>query len=239
MILNKNVNTLNSKGYVILRNVIPKRLINETKKYAAELLRCKPDSKSITKSMARLESKDKKKFHDFCSSLGFVDPVLKTAYRNKISNIVQRIFRNKNVYLSDSCVFYNKAEVKRLQYDWHVEQSFYPNAEEVITLWYPWLYKVNEKNGTMIIAKDSNLYEGYKVKKIAKKNSLTQMKIDQKELDHLKFKHCNLEIGDAILFNLKVAHKTGNNTSGVPRTTMVLRYTDYNGRFNNPWTKSN
>ena len=77
------------------------------------------------------------------------------------------------------------------------------------------------------------------VAKIAKKNSLTQMKIDQKELDHLKFKHCNLEIGDAILFNLKVAHKTGNNTSGVPRTTMVLRYTDYNGRFNNPWTKSN
>lgn len=65
MIVNKNANTLNSKGYVILRNVIPKTLINETKKYTAELLHCKPDSKSITKSMARLESKSKKKIYDF------------------------------------------------------------------------------------------------------------------------------------------------------------------------------
>ena len=238
MIVNKNVKCLNSKGYVILRNVIPKTLINETKKYAAELLHCKPDSKSITKSMARLESKSKKKFYDFCCLLGFVDPVIKTAYLNKISNIVHKIFKNKNVYLTDNCVFYNKAEVKRLQYDWHVEQSYFPNAKEVISLWYPWLYKVNEKNGTMIIADDSNLYEGYKVKRIAKKNSLTQMKINQKELDNLKFTHCNLEIGDAILFNLKVAHKTGNNTSGVPRSTIIVRYTDYVGRFNNGWKKT-
>ena len=51
--------------------------------------------------MARLESKSKKKFYDFCCLLGFVDPVMKTAYLNKISNIVHKIFKNKNVYLTD------------------------------------------------------------------------------------------------------------------------------------------
>ena len=91
MIVNQNVKSLNSKGYVILRNFIPKNWLTK-QKHTAELLRCKPDSKFITKSMARLESKSKKKFYDFCCLLGFVDPVIKTAYLNKISNIVHKIF---------------------------------------------------------------------------------------------------------------------------------------------------
>ena len=64
------------------------------------------------------------------------------------------------------------------------------------------------------------------------------MKINQKELDNQKFTHCNLEIGDAILFNLKVAHKTGNNTSGVPRSAIIVRYADYVGKFNSGWKKT-
>ena len=236
-LLIKKVKELNDNGYIILKNVIPKKLLNETKKFASEFLKCKPNSKDIIACMSLLEARDKKNFYNFCCQLGDVLPVVKTAYLKKISNIVEKIFKNKNIYLTDNCVFYNKAEVKRLQYDWHVEKSYFPNTNEVISLWYPWIHKVNEKNGTMIIAKKSNLFKNYDIKKKAKKNSLTQMKIKENELKKLKFLHCNLELGDCVLFNLRIAHKTGNNTSGIPRSTIIVQYTDFIGKFDSGWKK--
>ena len=139
-LLIKKVKELNDNGYIILKNVIPEKLLNETKKFASEFLKCRSNSKDIIASMGLLETRDKKKFYNFCFRLGDVLPVVKTAYLKKKSNIVEKLFKNKNIYLTDNCVFYNKAEVKRL--------------------------------------------------------------------------YCNLELADCVLFNSRIAHKTGSNTLG-------------------------
>ena len=66
-------------------------------------------------------------------------------------------------------------------------------------------------------------------------DGLTQMKINEDDLKEFKFVDCNLNIGDALLFKLNLVHKTGLNISGIPRTTLITRYTDYQGKFNNGW----
>jgi len=50
--------------------------------------------------------------------------------------------------------------VTRLQYDWHTEKSYFPNANEVITLWYSWLHNVNVDNGTMTMITRFTDYSG-------------------------------------------------------------------------------
>ena len=82
-LLIKKVKELNDNGYIILKNVIPEKLLNETKKFASEFLKCRSNSKDIIASMGLLETRDKKKFYNFCFRLGDVLPVVKTAYLKK------------------------------------------------------------------------------------------------------------------------------------------------------------
>ena len=68
-LLIKKVKELNDDGYIILKNVIPEKLLNETKKFASEFLKCKPNSKDIIACMSLLEARDKKIFIIFVVNL--------------------------------------------------------------------------------------------------------------------------------------------------------------------------
>ena len=238
-IINKSqyIKSFEQDGFVILKNLIPKSSINNIKKYAADLLDCNNSSFSILGAMEQLEKKSKKYFYEFCIEMGKSPPPIKIAMDDQIFNIVRSILKNNEIYLHDSAVFFNKLSVKRLQYDWHQERSYFPKAKEVITLWYPWLHKVNKENGTMVIAKGGHI-KSFDNKRINVKDGLTQMKIPEELLFEFEKFQCNLNLGDAILFSFKSPHKTGYNSSGKPRTTIITRFTDKKGKYNNGWVKS-
>ena len=124
--------------------------------------------------------------------------------------------------------------MKRLQYDWHTESSYFPNASEAVTLWYPWLHSVNQENGTMMIAPGSNKYS-LNATRIKEIGSLTQMKISSEDMSKFSQLHTCLDVGDAILFSYRLAHKSGNNLSNIPRTTIIARYTDFKGKWDSGW----
>jgi len=226
--MNKNYQELENQGYVILKNTIPVELLTSIQSYAQEFLKCEKNSSSIIQAMSQLENLDKKKFYSFCGEMGKILPTKQIASISSILCLAKNVLKTENVYLTDEMIFFNKLEVKQLQYDWHTEKSYFPNADEVITLWYPWLHNVNENNGTMIMA-DSSHTKIHTAEKIHVKDSLTQMKIKETDLEEFNFTPCNLELGDVILFKLNTVHKTGENKSGIPRTTMITRFTDYSG----------
>jgi ectoine hydroxylase-related dioxygenase (phytanoyl-CoA dioxygenase family) len=70
----------------------------------------------------------------------------------------------------------------------------------------------------MILAKGSH-NKIHKAKRIPVKDELTQMRIDEKNLSEFDFVPCNLDLGSCVLFKLNLAHRTGPNQSGMPRTT--------------------
>lgn len=222
-------------GFLILKNSINQEDINLSQAYAADFLECQQSSESIIQSMEKLESEDRKSFYEFCKRMGQINSTFKIACNENILGIVEGILKTKTVHLVDSAVFYNKLSVKRLQYDWHQENAYFPNVEnEVITLWYPWLHAVNEKNGTMVMAKGGNRLT-HKRERIPVKDGLTQMKIAEEDLADFEKVSCNIELGDAILFSVHSPHRTGHNSSGVPRSTIITRYTDKMGKFHNTW----
>ena len=90
----------------------------------------------------------------------------------------------------------------------------------------------------MILAKGSH-NKNHNATRIPVKNGLTQMRIDENDLTEFDFVPCNLDLGSCVLFKLNLAHRTAPNTSGVPRTTLITRFTNYTGKFNSGWNVSN
>mgnify|MGYP006114112149 FL=1 len=226
--MSKNIQEMDIQGYTILKNAAPMELISSIQSYAQEFLKCEKDTSSIIQAMSELEILDKEKFYSFCIQMGKILPTIQLAGVSSILSLVKKVLKTENVYLTDAAVFYNKIDVTRLQYDWHTEKSYFPNTDEVITLWYPWLHNVNVDNGTMIMA-DASHKKIHTANEILVKDGLTQMKIKEADLKEFHFTPCTLELGDVVLFKLNTVHKTGVNKSGIPRTTMITRFTDYEG----------
>lgn len=225
------------QGFVILRDSIDSHLISDVQSYAAEFLKCKANSTSIIESMEKLETENKEHFYKFCKRMGEIIPVTRIATLPRFLNLIKEITNFINPHLVDSAVFFNKETVKRLQYDWHQEQSYFPEAEEVMTLWYPWLTPVNQKNGTMIMASGGHKKK-FGIERINVSGGLTQMKIKEKDLLEFDKVECDLDIGDAVIFTFMSPHRTGHNSSGIPRSTIITRYTDVKGKFNNGWKRN-
>ena len=221
-------------GFVIIRGCIERQLILDIQSYAAEFLKCDPNADAIIKEMEDLESKNKNYFYQFCLRMGQIIPVIRIATQPEILKIIQEITKFKNLHLVDSAVFFNKESVKRLQYDWHQERAYFPNASEVMTMWYPWLTPVNNGNGTMVMASGAHK-KVFARERVNVSGGLTQMKISDADLQEFEKVECDLNLGDAVIFTYMTPHRTGHNSSGIPRTTIITRFTDEVGAFANGW----
>ena len=221
-------------GFVILRGCIEHELILDLQSYASDFLKCDANPSAIIQAMEELESANKDYFYKFCRKMGQIIPTIRIATQPKILNLIEEITKFKNLHLVDSAVFFNKESVKRLQYDWHREQAYFPNASEVMTMWYPWLTPVNNANGTMVMASGGHK-KVFARERLNVTGGLTQMKISDDDLQEFEKIECDLNLGDAVIFTYMSPHRTGHNSSGVPRTTIITRFTDEVGAFANGW----
>jgi hypothetical protein len=185
--------------------------------------------------METLELSNKANFYDFTRNLGSISPVTLITLDNYFLNFAEKMLKTKYAHLFESAIFFNKLSVRRLQYNWHQEKSYYPNAKEVITPWYPWLHKVNKLNVKMIMAKGGNKMK-YDAVRVSMNKSLTQMTIADEALSDFEKIHCELELGDAVIFSSHATHKTDNNSTQVPRPTLISRYSNKTGKFDNCWS---
>jgi ectoine hydroxylase-related dioxygenase (phytanoyl-CoA dioxygenase family) len=231
---------LKEDGFIFLRGFVDKKDLDLIQSYASEILDylCLEEGSDffalpLNQKMAHLEKKSRKDFFTFCKELSETPKV------HSIANCVMsyldtdKIIGSKTHYV-DSIVFFNKTDISRLQYDWHSENSYYPNASEVLTIWFPWLHAVNNENGTMIIAKGSNK-KTYTPKRIEEKEAVTQMKVPEEELAEFELVDCNLSLGDLVVFSSKVVHKSGLNKTKEPRVTMVIRLSNLVGKLDSGW----
>lgn len=86
----------------------------------------------------------------------------------------------------------------------------------------------------MIMIRGSNKHR-YNSIKIKKENSLTQMKISDDYFQKDIQIHCNLNLGDAILFSLHCAHKIGINKTKIPKVSMIARFRTIDSIYNSGW----
>ena len=227
--------TLSSNGYQILRKIIPKEYIDDIRITSAKLLGSAESVDEILLAMESLERKSPQSFYEFCLKLGNSCAAQRVAFITTIYKACAQVFEQSGCWLVDSAVFFNKREVKRLQYDWHVEKSYFPNAVNAVTLWFPFLDDVRHENGPMLIANGSKEKSFEVLPGRRQEGHLTQMRITEDQLADCSIVPCTLSVGDAVIFDYNVAHKTSINRSERARVALVMRFSCKAGKCNPGW----
>jgi ectoine hydroxylase-related dioxygenase (phytanoyl-CoA dioxygenase family) len=139
-------------------------------------------------------------------------------YDKKILNLFAKILggSSNNLYLNGFMFRMDIPFDKKHTLKWHQDAYYYPMSSKRNNLagicWIP-ITKVNKKNGTLIyIPKSHKQIIKTKPTKL-KKLKTQQRKIPISSKENLNKKSVNLNSGDAFLFDLKLKHKSGFNTS--------------------------
>lgn len=207
-------------GYTIVRRAIPLAFLDAFEQAILDRAGCA--DWHWASSLRQLETQDKDAFYRALTEPGASAAGL--AVVAILSLAVGRVLgkTTSHLYPSTPVAFWNDEHVKRLQYDWHQERSYYPDRFTAHA-WFPLFRDVGPEDGPMIVASGSHgEYLPFEAER--KPGALTQHRIEADKLAGFEHVPCILPRGDVLVFHENLAHCTGHNESGLPRVAGVVRY---------------
>lgn len=150
---------------------------------------------------------------------------------NETTEVLQRVVLNaagrvledeyRNLKTLNCGLFFNHPSSEETTYDWHQESTYYDADLQVVTAWLPISRKVVLEDGPMYILPGSHTatlpYEAQR----HEGGFVSNVPSGLEPSGHVVV--CDLELGDVVLFHPNLVHKTGPNSSGRARTTLVQR----------------
>jgi len=229
-----SVKKFKEDGFIIIPNALSDRtvkLIHNDIEYLAKLyskkLKLRLNTKtSIPGILSKIEEKSHLSFYNLCISTGDLTSMSALQFKPKGSKIFTEIINSYKVPLSasHSGLFFNKKKVKRLQYKWHQESSYFPQHKIGCHLWYPLFNDVKKTGGPMLLKKKSHTGK-YDYKVWSVKNGFTQLETSPLDINKFKTVECNLKAGDIVIFDHNLVHCTKEVTSvTMPRVAGIRRF---------------
>lgn len=239
------VNEYNKNGFVIIKNVLPKKDINlilkmitynlnffkkkSTKKFESKCW----SNKKFTKKLMCFRNKNPNLFSYFYDLVQSNIILKKITTNNKILKNISRLLKININSISHSNVMVRMdgPEDARNIYGWHQERSYYliNNKDGGIFVWIA-LIDMVEDVGPLELITSSHKYGFIKPKVHKKKLGSIQNKIPLKYIEENKKNKISAKIkaGDAIFCNMNTFHKSGFNKSGLFRLSLISRFHDSN-----------
>ena len=232
-----NYNFFRKHGYIVVKKAINKKSIKliydsikkNTYKYS-KLSKIK-SIKNLHKSLLQLRKKNKKNFSFLFDSLTTLNLNFGILAENNIVNIVSNLLKvNTNlITLTDVAVRLDPPLDERNTLGWHQDSSYFrqnDSGKNGIALWSP-INRLNKKHGFLeFLDKSHNLGPlNVKKKKSSGKYVSSKRNIDDKKLLGFKdIKSVDLKVGDILLMNLDLVHRSGKNISSEFRISLLGRY---------------
>lgn len=243
--MNLKIHNYDKYGYLILKNVIDKKLLTELRQIIKKnfYFTSKFKKNNFHKDLIKYRMLNKKNFGYFFDTLQTTSINYKILTQSKILSIVNKLLRNtmKCISLTDVSLRIDPPNDNRNSLKWHQDSSYFrqnKNAKNGTVVWLP-VFTVNSKTGTIEILEKSYEIGPQNIKrKKSKKNLSSQRDINQKLLKGFKKVHFNLiKPGDAIFMNMDMVHRSSINVGKVNRVSLVGRYHntisgDYNSGLN-------
>lgn len=213
-------------GFTYVERAFPKARLDAFERglcRVADKLGCAIGDDPLT-SLREAERSNPQAFYSICSQGGGTLAGLNLIASENLQYALGEIFglESEVVQPTHPVVFWNDADVKRLQYDWHQEANYFHGVPDGCHVWFPLFEDTTHTNGPMLIAKGSHRsVHGYRHEKRA--NALTQLipLIDvEKEFE---IHECVCKRGDAVIFHHNAIHCTGPNISDRPRASGIIR----------------
>ena len=225
-------------GYAKIQNLIPKKIVNEindsiylnARKYC-QISGIKIDkSDNLNKILVKLRKKNKKNFGLLFDSLQTLGKAYEALNSKKILNKISFFLKVKSNLLTftDAAIRLDAPNDKRNSLGWHQDSSYCRqnrNGTNGIVLWSP-LVEVRKCMGRLQFIEQSHSAGSLHIpKKKNKKFKTQQREVPRKIIDEFKkISEIDLSVGDALLLNLDIFHRSGINKSQEFRISLLGRY---------------
>ncbi len=235
------IKSLNSLGFLVVKNVIPKNKILNARNAYFGLFR-KGEYQKDNENWIHLKNHEHSHgcnnhpSREFLNTNEFKDIV----YSKKLFEISKKILKTENAKLSPRMIVRSFSKLSERCTYAHRDKEYFKsqNPHNVATCWIP-LGPVGTLFGQLIYLLGSQFEES----KID--NLVNSDKIISKDLGNLS-RNLNLnwnrpiiEEGDVIFHSLEIVHASFDSNSNIPRLSIDLRFAasadDHDPRWSNPW----
>ena len=231
------------KGYLIEENLLQKNKLHLIKSSIKTLLvKClkKKDraSKSIDEQLIYLRNSNKSKFGILFDSLQTLTINYKILTSTKVLNKIARILNVdvSSITLTDVALRLDPPIDEKNSLGWHQDSSYFRQNDKGVNgavLWAPVTY-ITKEMGLLEFLKDSHKIGSLKTKR----NKFLKRDINSKKLQNFKkILKYDLKLGDALIMNMDMVHRSGKNNSKQYRISLIGRYhnmssNDFNSGLN-------
>ena len=219
-----------SKGFVIIKNVLRKKDLDECKKQILNsykrVFNKELDYKNIHNFLTKCENNkewDKMyvAFKDVCKSKSFLNI-------SKKLEVLSSKFFNTRTKLITAAYAIGIKNSKRTSYDWHQEKTYYSKIKKkTFHYQFPFFEKCYKSNGTMSVLEGSHsLGEilNYSYNRKFKRGVYSYIPKDIKLIKkYFREKFLNMDLGDVCIFHENIIHKSNINKTNKIRFAGIVR----------------
>ena len=219
-----------SKGFVIIKNVLRKKDLDECKKQILNsykrVFNKELDYKNIHNFLTKCENNkewDKMyvAFKDVCKSKSFLNI-------SKKLEVLSSKFFNTRTKLITAAYAIGIKNSKRTSYDWHQEKTYYSKIKKkTFHYQFPFFEKCYKSNGTMSVLEGSHsLGEilNYSYNRKFKRGVYSYIPKDIKLIKkYFREKFLNMDLGDICIFHENIIHKSNINKTNKIRFAGIIR----------------
>lgn len=224
-------------GYSLIRNVLTKNQIKTIQEAIIDRVNLDFDKnftlnefnkKNFHNFVLKKRKEDPEKFSNFYNTLQTNINIFTITSAKKLKKYVKEMLEIKKDFLScsDFLLRIDAPLDKRNSLDWHQDSSYFKRTNDMndcCVIWIP-LQKIDKKIGPLNLIPFSHLLGGLPFDR-KQKNLLAspQNRINKKYYKNKKIDKFNMSIGDVLLMDSKVIHRSGKNFSKMLRFTILTR----------------
>jgi ectoine hydroxylase-related dioxygenase (phytanoyl-CoA dioxygenase family) len=214
-------------GYAIVRGAVPPAALAEVREALSEgLLRIGEPigAAPLEQLLMQREAQN----HDYVyQASNFVGSSV-AAYRliaaSGVSGMVEQITGARDLHIMPMTVSVQFPSDSRFDYKWHQEGSFYPWAPGVINAWVPLVRPTSRETGTMFVLPRSHQRGLRGAETYFSHAKFRQIECGVTDEEAATEVPMELDLGDFVIFDANLVHRSHANHSKLPRLVCILRY---------------
>ena len=196
-------------GFVILRSLLPH----------SDLFCFESEFRQLQK-----RGFDPAEQYDVCSQLA---SFLRIVSNQRISTAVSRLMPGSGpLYCFTNRCLVAPPHDDRRAYGWHQEVFYTIPDSRFVQTWAPFFEPSTRENGTIEVCVGSHRAGVPKQSWIDQPGRATQIIVDQDVVDQYEQRAIEMQVGDLLLFDGRLFHRSGQNTSTRTRYSLVGMYHD-------------
>jgi ectoine hydroxylase-related dioxygenase (phytanoyl-CoA dioxygenase family) len=222
---------LASDGYVIVRGAVPLTILGEVREALSDgLMKIgEPTERaSLDDLLFRREAQDHDHVYQASNFVGSSMAAYRLIAHSDVTGIVEEVTGAGNLHVMPMTVSIQFPDDPRYDYKWHQEGSFYPWAPRVINAWVPLVRPTSVNSGTMFVLPGSHRRGQRSAETYYSHQKFRQMECGVTDEETAREVPMELELGDFVIFDADLVHRSELNHSSLPRLVCILRYIPMN-----------